>query len=127
MYNSSDLREMDYSYEYISSENINLATAVERDERLDPDGPPYKPLVIRREPNLAIEWVQKIHMAASAGLPIVISGGQLGLYATGDSSEARDSVSFEVVLKAHTVAYGEVAIELFDIGVLAHIFNETNG
>lgn len=115
---------------YLSPDNFNLSQVYVQNGVLAPQGPAYRALVIpSTTSNLTLPAIEKPQQYADAGLPIILSGGDPGYYASGDGS-GKDAVELGIAsLKKHpnvySVAAGEVANQLSALGIRLQIQIET--
>ena len=98
---------------------------------MGPNGPAYKAMVITSDSNLTAEAVHHIQMYARAGLPVILSGGDPGVYATHDGS---DKPTIERAIQAlkkspnvYIVSAGQVAAKLQTLGIQPRVAVQTNG
>ena len=120
-----------YTYSYLSPDNFALSEAKVRNGTLGPNGPAYKALVITSNSNLTLDGVHYIQRYARAGLPVILSGGDPGAYATHDG---RDTLAMQKAIQTlkqsqnvYTVAAGQVAAKLETLGLQPRVAVRTNG
>lgn len=120
-----------YSYSYLSPENFNLPEAEVNNATLGPDGPAYKALVITSSSNMTLSGVRYIQDYANSGLPVILSGGDPGVYASGNGSEGSAIKKAVQKLKqsrnVYSVSSGQVATKLQSLGIKPRIAIRTNG
>ncbi|KAJ5670799.1 uncharacterized protein N7477_006162, partial [Penicillium maclennaniae] len=119
------------TYTYLSPDNFALSEATVQNGVLGPNGPAYKAMVITSDSNLTAEGVHHIQQYARAGLPIILSGGDPGVYATRDGSDQPTVEKAIQDLKksrnVYTVSAGQVAAKLHSLGIQPQIAVQTNG
>jgi hypothetical protein len=131
LYPSNDLIGAGYTYTYLSPDNFALPQATVKDNTLGPDGPAYKAMVITSNSNLTLDGVHYIQKYARAGLPVILSGGDPGVYATHDS---RDASAIKQAIQAlkqsrnvYSVSAGKVAAKLQALGIPPRVALQNNG
>lgn len=131
LYSSNDLIDVGYTYTYLSPDNFALSQATVKGNTLGPDGPAYKAMVITSNSNLTLDGVNYIQKYARAGLPVILSGGDPGVYATHDS---RDAPAIKQAIQAlkqsrnvYSVSAGKVAAKLQALGIQPRVALQNNG
>ncbi|PLB53682.1 hypothetical protein P170DRAFT_346874 [Aspergillus steynii IBT 23096] len=131
IYLDNDLVNDGYTYNYLSPDNFALPQAKVSRGVLAPEGPSYKALVIPHVSNVSREGIIRVQEFARQGLPIIISGGDPGHYA---SHTADDAISTKKALSdlkkmehVHMVSAGGVADKLASLNILPDIKVKTNG
>ncbi|CEJ56712.1 hypothetical protein PMG11_02911 [Penicillium brasilianum] len=131
LYSPTDLIDAGYTYTYLSPDNFALPQAVVKNNTLGPDGPAYQALVITSNSNLTLDGVHYIQKYARAGLPVILSGGDPGVYAAHDS---RDTPAIKQAIQTlkqshnvYSVSAGKVAAKLQDLGIQPRVAIQTNG
>lgn len=88
-------------------------------------------MVIASKSNLTLSAVQYIQGYARAGLPIILSGGDPGVYAT---HETKEQLSIQKAIRSlkkaknvYSVPTGQVAMRLQALGLPPQVFVHTNG
>lgn len=96
-----------------------------------PNGPAYKVLVITSNSNLTLSGVHYIQKYAHAGLPVILSGGDPGVYASNDD---RDKTSIRKAIQAlkksanvYSVSAGQVSAKLHALSLRPQVATQTNG
>ncbi|KAF4547294.1 Hypothetical protein D9617_47g010620 [Elsinoe fawcettii] len=127
LYTPSDLQTEGWTYAYLSPDNFNPTQAIVRDGVMAPDGPAFKALIVESTQNMTLEGAAYLADYASSGLPIIISGGNPGIYASGDLN---DRVSTEAALgrllnttNVYSVEPGQDTVKCIDY---AYLFSDTN-
>ncbi|KAL1617257.1 hypothetical protein SLS56_011061 [Neofusicoccum ribis] len=130
LYQVESLVKSGWSYEYLTADNLHLPQARVEGQKLAPDGPQYKGIVLPDSSNLTLEAVSVLKSFAEAGLPIVISGSVHGYYHSGDGSgEAAVQSAISDLLKTERVYSAEsqdLPQILSSIGLDPQIRAETN-
>ncbi|CAI7604745.1 unnamed protein product [Penicillium pancosmium] len=131
LYTANDLIDAGYTYSYLSPDNFALPEANVRDGTLAPNGPAYKALVITSNSNLTLSGVHYIQKYAQAGLPVILAGGDPGVYASHDN---RDNKSIRKAIQALkksanvcSVSAGQVSAKLHALGLRPQVATHTNG
>ncbi|KAL4738183.1 hypothetical protein BDV11DRAFT_216141 [Aspergillus similis] len=132
IYNATDLEDHGYSYNYVSPDNFDLPFATVRDGVLSPDGPAYRALVIPCKAQMSPDAIWKVQTYAQQGLPVILSGGDPGLYPSGAAGSS--SIEFAAALDAlkktahvyPTTATG-VAQQLQELGLQPMVEVKSNG
>ncbi|KAJ5440168.1 uncharacterized protein N7458_011166 [Penicillium daleae] len=131
LYSSNDLIDAGYTYTYVSPDNFALPQAQVKDNVFGSDGPAYKAMVITSSSNLTLEGVHYIQKYARAGLPVILSGGDPGVYTTHDS---RDTPAIKQAIQAlkqsrnvYSVSTGKVAAKLQTLGIKPQVALQTDG
>lgn len=131
LYSSEDLIGAGYTYTYLSPDNFALPQAKVEGNTLGPDGPAYRAMVITSNSNLTLDGVHYIQKYARAGLPVIISGGDPGVYATHDGSDTAAVKQAVQALKqsrnVYSVSAGKVASKLQDLGIQPRVALQTDG
>lgn len=73
-YTDTNLETLGYTYEYLSSGNLQTPEAVVEDGVLAPSGPSYKALIFSNQTSLTPGAAEKVKEFATAGLPIFFVG-----------------------------------------------------
>lgn len=88
---------------------------------LAPKSPAYQALVVTAQENVTLEAVSKIQKFADAGLPIILSGGLPGYYASGNGSDKSAVIAALQTLKGsqngHTTENGQIAAKLKELDI----------
>jgi hypothetical protein len=120
-----------YTYTYLSPDNFALPEATVQNRVLGPDGPAYKAMVITSNSNLTAEGVHYIQKYARAGFPIILSGGDPGVYATHDDSGRSTTERAIQALKrsrnVYSVPAGQIAAKLQGLGIHPQVALQSNG
>lgn len=120
-----------YSYTYLSPDNFALPEATIKNNQLGPKGPKYKAIIITSNSNLTLEGAQYLRKYARAGFPVILSGGDPGVYATRDNTEQATVEKAISALKqsknVYSVAAGQVAKKLHALGLSPRVGVQTNG
>ncbi|KAJ5110316.1 hypothetical protein N7532_002961 [Penicillium argentinense] len=131
LYLSNDLIDAGYTYSYLSPDNFALPQARVQNKNLGPDGPAYRAMVITSNSNLTLDSVNYIQKYARAGLPVILSGGEPGVYATYDG---RDTAAIKQAIQAlkqspnvYSISVGEAGAKLQDLGIQPRVALQTNG
>lgn len=131
LYSSNDLIDAGYTYTYLSPDNFALPQATVKDNILGLDGPAYKAMVITSNSNLTLDGLHYIQRYARAGLPVILSGGDPGVYATHDN---RDAPAIKQAIQAlkqsrnvYSVSAGKVAAKLQSLGIQPRVALQNNG
>ncbi|CAL5865932.1 uncharacterized protein PFLUO_LOCUS138 [Penicillium psychrofluorescens] len=131
LYTSTDMLDAGYTYTYLSPDNFALPEATVQNGRLAPNGPAYKAMVITSNSNLTLEGVHYIQKYAHAGLTVIISGGDPGVYATRDgrdTSAVKQAIqSLKQTRNVYSVPSGQVAAKLHSLGLKPQTSIQTNG
>jgi hypothetical protein len=121
VYESNDLAEAGYSYEYLSPDNFVLPEAYVQDDVLAPDRQAFKAMIVRGNDTLTVMGVQKLVEFAQAGLPIVFSGGvpqNLTGYNTTGMQYVRSALAGVLDLEnVHIVPFDNLASSLSTLGL----------
>ncbi|CRG91023.1 Multicopy suppressor of chk1 protein 1 [Talaromyces islandicus] len=131
-YTSSDLIDKGFSYYYLTEDNLNLPQATIKGGNLAPQGPAFKAFVLDSAVgNMTLTAVKRMQGYAKAGLPIIIASDDLGYYASRDSRDKQavlqEIYSLKKMRNVYTVARGQVANQLANIGITPQIQVQTNG
>jgi hypothetical protein len=120
-----------YTYTYLSPDNFALPDAKVQNGRLGPNGPAYKAMVITSDSNLTADGVHYIQQYALAGLPVILSGGDPGVYPSHDgrykSTIEKAIQTLKKSRNVYSVSSGKVAAKLQTLGVLPQVSVQTNG
>ncbi|KAJ5676031.1 hypothetical protein N7462_008928 [Penicillium macrosclerotiorum] len=131
LYPSKDLIHAGYTYTYLSPDNFALPQAKVQNGILGPDGPAYKAMVITSNSNLTLESVRYIQKYARSGLPIILSGGDPGVYSTHDDSNTpvvqKAIQNLKKSRNVYSVSEGAVASKLQSLGLEPQVAVQTNG
>lgn len=115
----------------MSPDNFNLPEAEVKNGTLGPDGPAYKALVITSSSNMTLSGVRYIRDYANSGLPVILSGGDPGVYASGNENEVsaikRAVQRLKKSRNVYSVSSGQVATKLQSLGIKPHVAIRTNG
>lgn len=88
-------------------------------------------MVITSNSNLTLDGVHRIQQYASAGLPIILSGGDPGVYATRDGSDKpaveKAIQSLKQLRNVYSVPTGQVAAKLQALDLQPQVSVKTNG
>ncbi|KAF3023628.1 hypothetical protein E8E14_012737 [Neopestalotiopsis sp. 37M] len=130
IYQPSDLENDSWTYEYISTDNLDLDQAVAKAGVLGPNGPAFKALVIESHQNLSITSVKKLQKLAEAGLRLVFVGGDLGYFDT-EADKAASTFPREIgKLMQHQNSFsaktGQVSNQLKKLGLLPRVTIKAN-
>jgi hypothetical protein len=131
-YQADDLLDEGWSWNYVTSDNLQLDQAQVRNGLLAPEGPAWKALVVERSQNLTIDAVQALRKFSQNGLPIIFSGGRPGFYPTGSGES--DKTRYERELSSllgsknvYSVNSSRVADKLRALGLRPRAGVSTNG
>ena len=131
VYSGHDLIDNGYTYTYLSPDNFNISSAYVADNLLAPKGPAYKAMVVTSHQNVTLDAVNRLQEFAQAGLPIILSGGLPGYYASGNASNENAVSSALQSLKTnknvHSAGANEIAQKLTDLSITPRVRVETNG
>lgn len=86
VYSGHDLLNAGYTYTYISPDNFHDTHSHVANGTLAPEGPAYKAMVVTSTQNVTLSAVKTMQRYAKAGLPIILSGGLPGYYASRNAS-----------------------------------------
>ncbi|KAL5338354.1 hypothetical protein BJX70DRAFT_398686 [Aspergillus crustosus] len=87
IYQGDDLLTQGYSWNYLSSDNLQLSPAKIRDRVLARDGPAWKAFVVESSQNLTLSAVRALKSYSREGFPVILSGGVPGFFQTGSRVE----------------------------------------
>ena len=111
-----------YTYEYLSPDNFVHPEAHVSNSTLAPDRQAFKALIVRANDTLTVSGVQHIVDFATAGLPIVFSGGipqtLLGYNESGTTYVRSALSSLVGTENVHIVPYDNLAVSLGNLGIL---------
>lgn len=131
VYSGRDLLDAGYTYTYLSPDNFNNSHAYVANNILAPDGPAYKALVVTSHQNVTLDAVHTLQKYAKAGLPIILSSGLPGYYA---SSNASAKAAVTTALKTlqnssnvHTVPAYSIAQKLHALNLPPRVAVSSNG
>ncbi|KAJ5754131.1 uncharacterized protein N7511_008284 [Penicillium nucicola] len=131
LYSSDDLIQSGYSYTYLSPDNFALPEATIKNGKFGPKGPQYKAIIVTANSNLTLEGAQYLRKYARAGFPVILSGGDPGVYATRDNSDKASVKKAITTLKlsknVYSVASGQVTKKLQSLGLSPRVGVQTNG
>lgn len=131
LYTGQDLIKAGYTYTYLSPENFDMSEARVADNLLAPDAPAYKAMVVTSHQNVTLDAVKQLQQFAQAGLPIILSGGLPGYFASGNTSDEKAISSALQGLKSsknvHAVGTHQIAQKLVDLHLSPRVGVETNG
>ena len=131
-YMLSDLQDAGYSYDYISPNNFNLPEAYVQDGVLAPDLQAFKAMIVRANDSLTVEGTRKLAEFASAGFPIIFSGGLPSYLAsfneTGAAYVNETIQSLTSLPNVHVVPYMSLAQSITSLGITPRTqFGISNG
>ncbi|OJJ40082.1 hypothetical protein ASPWEDRAFT_191821 [Aspergillus wentii DTO 134E9] len=131
LYQSSDMVDAGYTYTYLSPDNFDLAQMTVTDGMLAAGSPAYRAMVVTSEQNVTLAAVDKLKKYAQDGLPVILSGGDPGYYASGNgSSEAAVKAAIaelKQTANVHSTGKGEIASKLNALGINPRVRVATNG
>lgn len=131
VYSGDDLIDAGYTYTYLSPENFNMSNARVANGILAPESPAYKAMVITSEQNVTLDSVKQLQEFAQDGLPIILSGGLPGYYASSNAVEGKAVSSALQNLKntknVYNVGAHEIAQKLTDLNLAPRVRVQTNG
>ena len=131
VYSGRDLIDNGYTYTYLSPDNFNIPNVYVADNLLAPKGPAYKAMIVTSHQNVTLDAVTRLQEFAQAGLPVILSGGLPGYYASGNASDKSAVSSALQTLKTnenvHSVGANELAQKLTDLNITPRVRVETNG
>jgi hypothetical protein len=120
-----------WTYEYISTDNLDLNQAVVKAGVLGPDGPAFKALVIESYQNLSIASVKNLQNLAEAGLPLVFVNGEPGYF---DIKAEKAASTFRREIgklmqnqNSFSAKTGQVSNQLKKLGLLPRVTIKANG
>ncbi|KAL1856677.1 hypothetical protein Plec18167_009116 [Paecilomyces lecythidis] len=73
-YSSDNLRNVGYSYEYLSSDDLQFPQATVQDSVLAADGPAYKALVFENQTVISVGGARSLVKLVNSGLPVFFVG-----------------------------------------------------
>jgi hypothetical protein len=73
-FQGDSLFDAGYTYEYVSPENLKLATTTVSNGRLAAAGPAYKVFILNRQSTITLDAARRLLQYSISGLPVVISG-----------------------------------------------------
>lgn len=121
IYSGNDLVNNGYTYSYLNPTNLNLSQAYVSNNLLAPEAPAFQALVLTAHENVTLEAVSKLQEFANAGLPIIISGGLPGYYASGNGSQQKPVQEALQTLQGsqnvHTVENGQITAKLNELDI----------
>ncbi|PYI25918.1 hypothetical protein BP00DRAFT_461432 [Aspergillus indologenus CBS 114.80] len=130
VYNQTDLIGNGYTYVYLSPENFALPQAYVKNGSLAPDGPEFRAMIIPGSSNLTLDAISYIKDYASAGLPVILSGGLPNIYFTEDGTEAAaraELASLQTTQNVYTVAADQAAGKLSALGISPRVKVQADG
>ena len=131
-YMPSDLEDAGYSYEYISPTNFDLPEAYVQGDVLAPNRQAFKAMVVRANDSLTVNGTAKLAAFASAGLPLIFSGGLPSYLASFNQSGAafvNETIqSLTSMPNVHIVPYDALAKSVASLGITPRAtLNSSNG
>lgn len=131
MYTGQDLIDAGYTYTYLSPDNFNMTNARVADGLLAPESPAYKAMVITSHQNVTLDAVNRLQQYAQDGLPIILSGGLPGYYASSNAADVR-AVSLALqklknTKNVYSVGTHEIAQKLTALNLAPRVRVQTNG
>ncbi|OJJ85351.1 uncharacterized protein ASPGLDRAFT_1516059 [Aspergillus glaucus CBS 516.65] len=131
VYSDDDLINAGYTYTYLSPENFNMTNARVANGILAPESPAYKAMVVTSYQNVTLDAVKQLQKFAQDGLPIILSGGLPGYYASSKSADGKAVSPALQTLKntknVYTVGTHEIAQKLTDLNLAPRVCVQTNG
>jgi hypothetical protein len=130
-YQPTDLEQAGYSYGYLSPDNFDSPLAVVQDGVLASDAQAFRAIVVRASDSMTTAGVAKLVEFASAGLPIIMSGGipssYLGTNSASSLEEANGSLQNITTLpNVHVTEASDLAPTLSSIGIVPYTELSTN-
>ncbi|EKG14347.1 hypothetical protein MPH_08469 [Macrophomina phaseolina MS6] len=127
-YMDDNLETLGYTYEYLSSGNLQTPEAVVEDGVLAPSGPSYKALIFSNQTALTPGAAAKVQEFATAGLPIFFVGAT-SFTSIGQESGAAEDVSSTIsaivdggLKNVHTVASSaDLPVALSSAGIVPKV------
>ncbi|GJC83707.1 hypothetical protein ColLi_06545 [Colletotrichum liriopes] len=126
----TDLIDQAWSYTYISSGNLRTEGLKVGDGCLAPKGPAWQAIIIEQSQNLTLEAIASLEDFASAGFPIIFSGGSPGFYPVGNDTESdfrRELLRLKGFKDVYEVRADGIAEKLTSIGLSPRAGAKTNG
>jgi hypothetical protein len=103
LYDSIDLIEARYGYDYLSLENLQLSEVTVLDGLLAPDGPAYKAFIIRETDLLTTDEVNALANFVNQGLPVIFYGEILPQMASStglaEAQATLENITFQMFIK----------------------------
>ena len=131
VYSGHDLLDTGCTYTYLSPDNFNDPHAYVANGTLAPEGPAYKAMVVTSTQNVTLSAVQTLLGYAKAGLPIILSGGSPGYYASRNTStHAAVSSALQDLQHSdnvYTVEPNQVSQKLQDLHLAPRVSVSVNG
>ncbi|ETS86460.1 hypothetical protein PFICI_00288 [Pestalotiopsis fici W106-1] len=130
-YNSSDLVDAGWSYNYLNPNNLESSQAVVKDGVLASDGPAWTALIVESAANISLSAVASLKRLASAGLPVVFVGDNFNLYPDGQDANLTVFQQELETLQSYSNVYaageGELANKITELGLSPRVGVSTNG
>lgn len=119
LYDSQDLLDAGYGYEYLSPENLQMSEATVSGGLLASDGPAYKAFIIRETDLLTTDRVNMLAKFANQGLPIIFYGGIPSQIAssTGLAQAQATLKNITSLPNVHRATIGSLATAIDSIGI----------
>lgn len=131
LYDSTDLENVGYTYQYLSPENFDLPAAYVEGGVFAPGQQEFRAFILRGNDTLTPGGVEKLAQYAREGLPVIISGGISTTWASSDEDaihQAQNSLSSILQLEnVHQVPYTGLASFIQAIGITSRAEISSNG
>ncbi|KAJ5716257.1 secreted protein [Penicillium malachiteum] len=131
IYDSTDLEDAGYTYEYLSPDNFALPEAFVSDKVFAPNRQAFKALVVRSNESLTTLGVEKLVDYAHAGLPIIFPGGLpsnfSGYNPTAAAKAVQDLKGIKSLKNVHLVSSDGLASTLESLNILPRSSTEVDG
>ncbi|ETS81939.1 hypothetical protein PFICI_06941 [Pestalotiopsis fici W106-1] len=119
-YPTTDLESVGYTYQYLSPDDLFLATV--EDSVLAPNAQGFKALVLQANDSLTVDGTTKLLEFGQAGLPIIFAGGvpssYVGTFGPDEIQQANENLQELANLpNSHITSSLEVGSALADIGI----------
>ncbi|KAM0277086.1 hypothetical protein ACHAQH_006094 [Verticillium albo-atrum] len=132
VYTSKDLNDAGWSYNYLTSESLDLPNSKVEDGVLSPSGPAYAAFVVPADQNLTLSAVRRLQNFAAAGLPVIFSGDSSQAWYSSAGAETQEELQagLKSLLSSenvHAVQVSGVAEKLSSLGLIPRARSVTNG